>query len=92
MNNQPMGFYPIETIKQDARRFGVPFLNPCVNRSDMRCVPDSGAVRLGLEIIKDVGTESAKLIVDERDRHGTYASAGDLVSRTGASPSPSCPS
>ena len=28
MNNQPMGFYPIETLKQDARRFGVPFLNP----------------------------------------------------------------
>ena len=86
MNNQPMGFYPIETIKQDARRFGVPFLNPCVNRSGTRCVPDSGAVRLGLEIIKDVGTEFARLIVEERTRHGPYASAGDLVSRTGLKP------
>ena len=28
MNNQPMGFYPLETLKQDARRFRVPFLNP----------------------------------------------------------------
>ena len=86
MNNQPMGFYPIETIKQDARRFGVPFRNPCVNRSDTRCVPDNGAVRLGLEIIKDVGVESARLIVEERERHGPYASAGDLVSRTGLKP------
>ena len=86
MNNQPMGFYPIETIKQDARRFGVPFRNPCVNRSDTRCVPDSGAVRLGLEIIKDVGAESARLIVEERERHGPYTSAGDLVSRTGLKP------
>ena len=86
MNNQPMGFYPIETIKQDARRFGVPFLNPCVNRSGTRCVPDGGAVRLGLEIIKDVGTESAKLIVEERERHGLYASVGDMVSRTGLNP------
>ena len=33
MNNQPMGFYPMETLKQDVRRFGVPFLNPCVNVS-----------------------------------------------------------
>ena len=33
INNQPMGFYPMETLKQDARRFGVPFLNPCVNLS-----------------------------------------------------------
>ncbi len=86
MNNQPMGFYPIETFKQDARRFGVPFLNPCVNRSDTGCVPDEGAVRLGLDIIKDVGTESARLIVEERERHGPYASAGNLVSRTGLKP------
>ena len=36
MNCQPMGFYPMETIKQDARRFGVPFLNPCVNGSESK--------------------------------------------------------
>ena len=86
MNNQPMGFYPVETLKQDARRFGVPFLNPCVNGSLAMCSPESGSVRLGLEIIKDVGTESARLIVEERERHGPYASAGDLVSRTGLKP------
>ena len=28
MNCQPMGFYPVETIKEDARRFGVPFPQP----------------------------------------------------------------
>ena len=39
VNNQPMGFYPVETIKQDAGRFGVPFLNPCVNRSESQCAP-----------------------------------------------------
>ena len=39
INNQPMGFYPMETLKQDARRFGVPFLNPCVNLSDVSCIP-----------------------------------------------------
>ena len=33
INNLPMGFYPVETLKQDARRFGVRFLNPCVNGS-----------------------------------------------------------
>ena len=40
INNQPMGFYPVETLKEDARRFGVPFLNPCVNRSDVRARPE----------------------------------------------------
>ena len=43
MNNQPMGFYPLETLKEDARRFGVPFLNPCVNRSHGAMHPDTRA-------------------------------------------------
>ena len=86
MNNQPMGFYPIETLKQDARRFGVPFLNPCVNRSGVRCLPHQGTVLVGLRMVKDVGEAAAKLIVEERERHGLYATAGDLVRRTGLKP------
>ena len=79
MNNQPMGFYPVETIKQDARRFGVPFLNPCVNRSEPKAIPENGSALLGLGLVKDVGPESARLIVEERE-------AGDLVRRTGLRP------
>ncbi len=86
MNNQPMGFYPMETLKQDARRSGVPFLNPCVNRSAGRCIPEGGSVLLGLEFIRDVGPESARLIVSERERGGRYAGPGDLVRRTGLKP------
>ena len=86
MNNQPMGFYPLETLKQDARSFGVPFLNPCVNRSQLSCAPEGGSVRLGLRFIKDVGSESSGLILEERGRHGPYTGAGDLVRRTGLKP------
>ena len=86
INNQPMGFYPMETLKQDARRFGVPFLNPCVNRSAESCIPEDGSVLVGLRFIKDVGLESAKLIVAERGRGGCYTGAGDLVRRTGLKP------
>ena len=86
INNQPMGFYPVETLKEDARRFGVRFLNPCVNRSEARAQPEDGAARLGLGMIKDIGPESAVLIVEERDQHGHYADPGDLVRRTGLKP------
>ncbi|MXX33054.1 MAG: DNA polymerase III subunit alpha [Chloroflexi bacterium] len=116
INNQPMGFYPVETLKEDARKFGVHFLNPCVNRSEVRAVPDTlsppGAggdavatpslsprsaggdaegrggqtARLGLGMIKDIGPESAKLIVEEREARGPYADAGELVRRTGLKP------
>ena len=86
MNSQPMGFYPMETIKEDARRFGVPFLNPCVNRSGVKCIPHSGSVLLGLGLVKDVGGDSARVIVEERERHGPYSGTGDLVRRTGLKP------
>ena len=86
MNNQPMGFYPMETLKEDARRFGVPFRNPCVNRSGERCRPDDDAVLLGLAFIKDVGEASAQAIVEERERHGPYTGPADLVRRTGLKP------
>ena len=86
MNSQPMGFYPVETIKEDARRFGVPFLNPCVNLSGVMCSSHNGSVMLGLGKVKDVGEESARLIVEERERHGPYSGAGDLVRRTGLRP------
>ena len=86
MNHQPMGFYPRETLKQDARRFGVPFLNPCVNRSLERCRPEDGSVRMGLEFIKDVGGRGAELIVAERERGGPYGDPSDLVRRIGLKP------
>ena len=92
MNNQPMGFYPLETLKEDAKRFGVTFRNPCVNRSKVRCVPEQGCVLLGLQLIKDVGESAGRLIVEERDRHGAYTNAGDLVRRRrGSSPRRSSP-
>ncbi len=86
MNNQPMGFYPMETLKQDARRFGVPFLNPCVNLSDEKCIPQGESVLLGLRFIRDMGDAGADRILRERERGGAYTSAGDLVRRTGLKP------
>jgi len=85
-NNQPMGFYPMETLKQDARRFGVSFLNPSVNRSEEKCVPQGMSVLLGLRFIKDVGERGAESILRERRRGGAYTGAGDLVRRTGLKP------
>ena len=81
-----MGFYPMETLKQDARRFGVPFLNPCVNRSDAKCAPMGDAVLVGLRFVRDVGEKGADGILRERKRGGAYTGAGDLARRVGLKP------
>ncbi len=83
MNNQPMGFYPLETLKQDAQSFGVSFLNPCVNHSQVRCTPAEDAVLLGLQFVNNVGAEMAQRIVAERESGGPYTGASDFVRRTG---------
>ena len=90
MNSQPMGFYPMETIKEDARRFGVPFLNPCVNRSGVNCIPEKDSVLLGLGKVRDVGEESARLIVQERERHGPLLGCRGPGSEDGPQ-TPGCP-
>ncbi|MDO8637727.1 MAG: OB-fold nucleic acid binding domain-containing protein, partial [Dehalococcoidia bacterium] len=40
-NQQPMGFYNLETLKEDARRHGIAVLNPDINRSEEKCTTDS---------------------------------------------------
>lgn len=37
-NQQPMGFYNMETLKEDAKRHGVKVLNPDINLSRTQCV------------------------------------------------------
>jgi error-prone DNA polymerase len=34
---QPMGFYNLETLKEDARRHGITVLNPDINKSKAKC-------------------------------------------------------
>jgi error-prone DNA polymerase len=36
-NQQPMGFYNLETLKEDAKRHGVTVLNPDINKSRAQC-------------------------------------------------------
>ncbi len=40
-NQQPMGFYNLETLKEDARRHGVRVLNPDINRSRAKCTVEA---------------------------------------------------
>ena len=81
MNNLPMGFYPREVIKQDARRFKVPFRNPDVNASGVDCVPVQGDILLGLRFVKDVRDALAQRVVEERKASGPYGSMGDFIRR-----------
>ena len=82
-NQQPMGFYNLETLKEDARRHGISVLNPDINKSLAKCIIEGGALRLGFLNVTGLGEVSAKAIEKARGKGGVFRSIGDFLERTG---------
>ena len=80
---QPMGFYSPQSLVADARRHGVVVHGPCVNASlaHATCQNHGLEVRLGLGAVRNIGTELAQRIIDERQTAGPYSSLLDLTGR-----------
>jgi error-prone DNA polymerase len=49
-NQQPMGFYSLETLKEDARRHGITILNPDINRSQAKCTIEAAQEKPALTV------------------------------------------
>ncbi|MCK9525347.1 MAG: OB-fold nucleic acid binding domain-containing protein, partial [Limnochordia bacterium] len=79
---QPMGFYNLETLKEDAKRHGTKILNPDVNTSPSQCQIEKGAIRLGLLNVRGLGSTSAKAIEEARQTRG-FQSIAEFLQRTG---------
>ena len=82
-NQQPMGFYNPETLKEDAKRHGIKVLNPDINRSKEECVIDDEALRLGFRYVAGLGPAAAKAIMDVRGSDADFSSVADFMERTG---------
>ena len=82
-NQQPMGFYNLETLKEDAKRHNIQVLSPDVNRSKAKCIIESGRLRLGFLNVLGLGKASAKSIEEGRDNQGAFRGIGDFLERTG---------
>jgi error-prone DNA polymerase len=83
-NNQPMGFYSLDVLGRDARRRGVAILPPDIHQSQVHCIPENGALRVGLGFIQGWGKDIAQRIVEERESHGRFTSLTDFMRRTPA--------
>ncbi len=82
INNQPMGFYSVATLVQDARRHGVKVLPPCVQVSEARTrVDDDRTIRLGIGSIKGVRAASVDAMLAARNAR-PFVSVEDFLRRT----------
>jgi error-prone DNA polymerase len=76
-----MGVYSPNTLVGDARRHGVEVHGPDVNLGAAEAILEKdGAVRLGLDYVRNIGDELAKRIEEGQP----YESVEDLVRRAGA--------
>jgi len=89
INSQPMGFYGVSQLVQDAKRHGVQFLAVDVNHSQYDChLPGANTqrgancLRLGLRLVKGLSEKSAQRLLLQRQQ-GVFQSIQDLASRTG---------
>jgi error-prone DNA polymerase len=87
-NEQPMGFYPPDSLAHDAQRRGIEVLPAEVNASEVLCTVEptnncEPKVRIGLGYIKGLAAEEAETLVTERLEGGPYRDLADLASRSG---------
>ena len=82
LNSQPLGFYSSSAIVQDALRHGVEVRPVDVMVSDVDSTLESGALRLGLGMVKGLKVDSAKRIVDARNS-SIFRSSEELARRSG---------
>lgn len=95
LNEQPMGFYPPDSLVQEARRMGIEVLPPDVNHSRVECGvewpggsesdpgpgPGQPSVRIGLAYVKGASDREMARLVAERERGGPFRDLGDLAAR-----------
>jgi error-prone DNA polymerase len=96
LNEQPMGFYPPDSLVHEAQRRGIRVAPPDANRSRVLCHVESPRrggdekvrgglmVRIGLGYVKGVREEEMEALVAERERGGAYRGVAELASRSGA--------
>src|SRR3954451_12125880 len=80
LNEQPMGFYPPDTLVHEAQRRGIEVLAPDIRVSVADCRTEGGAVRVGLGYVKGVSADDVRAVVEERER-AAFRSVEDLAAR-----------
>lgn len=82
-NNQPMGFYNLETLKEDAKRHDIGILPPDINQSQDWASIEGDEMRMGLRHVYGMTEPNAEVVLDSRQKFGKFGSLADFIKRTG---------
>jgi len=81
------GFYPTEFYVHEAKILGASVKAPCVNNSQyMSSLVNENELYLGFVHLKELESQSAQKIVDQRENHGPFRDFADFVERVSVGP------
>ena len=80
--NNGGGFYARAVYIQEAKRFGINVLLPCINESEKEYRGKNKQIRVGLMAIKHLSYSSIDIIIEQRKKYGRYVSLPDFIVRT----------
>lgn len=72
INSQPLGFYAVHTLIDDAKRHGVQILPVHPNQSQWDCTLENNAVRLGWRVVKGLEKRQAQQLINQRPFHDLH--------------------
>lgn len=81
LNNQPLGFYPPNTICVQARQRGIKILPLDINHSKSMFIAKDKTISIGLKQVKGMEERFVNSIIDSRKKH-EFISLSDFVFRT----------
>jgi error-prone DNA polymerase len=86
LNEQPMGFYPPDSLIHEAQRRGTTILPPDVIHSDADCtVTTNREIRVGLNYVKGIKERDIERLIAARRTGGAFRGLQDLAARAAAS-------
>jgi len=91
LNEQPMGFYPPDSLAHEGQRRGIELRAVDVNASAAECTVETaavggqaGAVRIGLGYVRGVRSDEIEALVAARTAAGPFRDLSELVARVPA--------
>ncbi len=84
LSEQPMGFYPPDSLIHEAQHREVIVLPPDILHSEAECtLTKNGEIRVGLNYVKGVHAEDIERLVASRHAGGNFDNLADFASRAG---------
>lgn len=80
------GYYSTLAYISEARRMGLTVLGPDLNESDWNYSGQEKTIRMGLRQLQHIRKDTVEAVLDERRKHGFFASLDDFLRRVKLTP------